>query len=68
MCAGTAVIMVLRKCICEVVEMEDSVHDERAVAVREVLVYVCWAGYLECGENGVLTYQGGSRDYGLAKI
>ena len=42
--------------------MEVSVDEKRAVVVREALVYVCWKNYLECGNNGVLTYLGGSRD------
>jgi len=37
-----------------------TVMEEQAIVSREVFVYVCWGGYVECGGNSVLTYPRGS--------
>jgi len=35
---------------------------EEVVSVREVFLYLCWGGQLECGGNGMLSYVGGRSD------
>ena len=41
--------------------MHGNIGVEEVVSMREVFLYLCW-GQLECGVNGVLSYQGGSSD------
>ena len=41
---------------------EGNIGVEEVVRMREVFLYLCWGGQLECGVNGVLSYEGGSSD------
>ena len=41
-------------------EGNGGVHE--VLSVREVFLYLCWGGQLECGGNGLLSYVGGRND------
>ena len=53
--------MFVMQVIVDKLRMEGNVGVEVG-NVREVFLYVCWGGHLECGVNGQLSYMGGSSD------
>ena len=60
-CMHTVVVEVYAV-IGETLTMDGNIGVQEVGSVREVFLYLCWGGQLECAVNGLLSYQGGSSD------